>query len=67
METERDFEEESLFEDTRRISHKMMINYPQNPYDENDSRSWKQKEFSRKKVYTKTWCVIFYNLIIGVL
>ena len=31
--------ESTIFENTRRISHKMMINYPRNPYDENDSRS----------------------------
>ena len=26
---------------TQKISHPMMINYPRNPYDENDSRSWR--------------------------
>ena len=26
---------------TQKISHTMMINYPRNPYDKNDSRSWR--------------------------
>ena len=30
--------EATIFEATRRMSHTMLINYPQNPYDENDSK-----------------------------
>ena len=33
------YPESTIFEDTRRISHTMIINYPRNPYDQNDSRS----------------------------
>ena len=33
------YPETAIFQDTRRISHTMMINYPRNPYDENNSRS----------------------------
>ena len=33
------YPESTILEDTRRISHKMIINYPRNPYDGNDSRS----------------------------
>ena len=52
-------------ENTRRISHTMMIIYPRNSNDENDSRSWRwwyhgNRRFLRKKVYSKTSCVIFY-------
>ena len=57
----------TIFEDMRRILHTIIINYPGNPYNENDSRSWRwwyhgteQKEILRKKVYSKTSCLMFY-------
>ena len=61
------YPESTIFEDTRRISHTMIINYPRNPYDGNDSRSWKQKEtFEEESLFEDIVCYVLY-WIVGVL
>ena len=61
------YPEAATFEDKRRISHTMMINYPENPFDGNNSRSWKQKEIFEEESLFEDIVYYVLFLIVGVL